>query len=140
MRDTRIRLHALLRERLWRLRFARFLVVGVFNTIFGYGVFFVLLQAGNSPTGALALATIIGVIFNFFTTGGVVFANVEASRLWRFAAVYGLVFIFNATLLEAAVRLGVPAASAQALLLAPCVALSYFLNRAFVFNVAAREA
>lgn len=128
-----------LRARLWRVRLARFLVVGVFNTAFGYGVFYALLVVGLAPTPALALATVIGVVFNFVTTGRVVFANADATRLWRFASVYGVVFIVNAALLEAAMALGVGPALAQALLLVPCVALSYILNRTLVFDVA-REA
>ena len=124
------------RERLRRSRFGRFLVVGVVNTVFGYGVFFALLSAGLAPTVALAIATVAGVLFNFVTVGRVVFETAEASRLWRFLGVYGLVFIFNATLLDAAIRLGVGAAMAQALLLPACVAFSYLLNRAFVFNAA----
>jgi putative flippase GtrA len=140
MRATLTRTEHFLRERIWRLRFGRFLAVGVLNTIFGYGVFYSLLRAGLAPTIALALATIAGVLFNFVTTGRVVFENPDASRLWRFVGVYGLVFVFNATLLDAAIRLGAGAALAQALLLAPCVALSYLLNRAFVFNAKARGA
>ncbi|PPD46599.1 MAG: polysaccharide biosynthesis protein GtrA [Methylocystis sp.] len=132
------RLHTL-RMRLWRLRFARFLVVGVGNTLFGYGVFYLLLGAGLAPTPALALATLIGVVFNFFTTGRVVFASADSTLLWRFACVYVVVFVVNAALLEWVVALGVAPAAAQALLLAPCVALSYLLNRTLVFNVA-REA
>jgi len=125
--------------RLWRLPFARFLVVGVVNTIFGYGVFYLLLVAGLAPTPALALATLSGVVFNFFTTGRVVFANSDATRLWRFALVYGIVFVVNAALLEGGIGLGLGAPLSQALLLAPCVALSYVLNRTLVFKVA-REA
>jgi putative flippase GtrA len=124
-----------LRERLWRWRFARFIVVGVFNTVFGYGLFFALIQAGLAPTPALALATLAGVAFNFFTTGRVVFANSDATRLWRFVCVYGVVFLVNDALLEFAVRLGMSPALAQATLLLPCVALSYALNRTLVFAV-----
>jgi putative flippase GtrA len=128
-----------LRGRLWRLRLARFLLVGVFNTIFGYGVFVALLRGGLTPARALAAATVIGVVFNFFTTGRVVFLNSDPARLWRFASAYGIVFVVNAVLLDVATRLGLDAALAQALLVAPCVALSYFLNRTLVFDVA-REA
>lgn len=134
MRATLTRTTHFLRERLWRSRFGRFLIVGVVNTAFGYGVFLALLRADLAPTLALAIATVAGILFNFVTTGRVVFENAEASRLWRFVGVYGLVFLFNVTLLDAAISLGVGAALAQAALLAPCVALSYLLNRAFVFN------
>lgn len=117
----------------WRSRLARFLVVGVVNTAFGYGVFFTLLRVGLAPTLALAAATVVGVAFNFVTTGRIVFANSDVTRMWRFVLVYAIVFVVNAGLLEGAARLGVTPALAQALLLAPCVALSYWLNRTLVF-------
>ncbi len=118
---------------LWRLTFVRFLLVGAINTLFGYGLFYVFLCADFKPTAALAIATVIGVSFNFFTTGGIVFESAEGARLWRFGAVYGAVFVANAWLLEAASSLGLAAAPAQALLAPPCVLLSYALNRTFVF-------
>jgi putative flippase GtrA len=118
---------------LWRWRLARFLFVGAFNTIFGYGVFFALLRADLAPTLALAAATVVGVAVNFFTTGRIVFANSDATLLWRFVLVYAFVFIVNAILLKAALRAGFEPALAQALLLGPCVALSFFLNRTYVF-------
>lgn len=129
-----MRATALLRQWLWRRRFGRFLVVGALNTVFGYAAFFVLLRGGLTPPGALALATMVGVLFNFVTTGRVVFANADSSRLWRFAAIYGLVYLVNAVLLEGLIRAGLDAAPAQALLLAPSAALSYLLSHALVFN------
>ncbi len=111
----------------------RFLVVGVVNTIVGYGIYFALLRGGLGPTAALGAATVFGVAFNFVTTGRLVFSNADATRLWRFVLVYALVFVVNAAALEAAVRGGHDPALAQALLLPPCVALSYLLNRALVF-------
>jgi len=128
-------LHALLSH--WR--FLRFLAVGVINTIFGYGVYFALLRASVPPTLALAAATTMGVLFNFVTTGRFVFTSADGSRIIRFAAVYGVVFLVNATMLQAGVALGIDAALMQALLLAPCVFLSYLLNRTLVFNVSATK-
>lgn len=123
------------RAGLWRMRFGRFLLVGAVNTLFGYGLFYALLHAGLAPTPALAGATVAGVLFNFATTGRVVFANAEASRLWRFASVYGLVFLVNDALLALAMSLGMTPEFAQAALLLPCVSLSYVLNRTLVFAV-----
>lgn len=64
---------------LWRLRFARFLIIGALNTLFGFGVFYLLLLAHLRPGPALAVATVLGVLFNFMTTGRVVFENAEGA-------------------------------------------------------------
>lgn len=127
-------------NRVWRVRLFRFLTVGAVNTLFGYGLFFVALRSGLAPTAALAIATILGVGFNFLSTGGLVFGGGDASRLWRFAAVYGAVFVVNAGALETLAALGADAALAQGALLPACVGLSYLLNRTLVFTSAAPEA
>ena len=124
---------------IWRSRRVRLLAVGVLNTVFGYGLFFCLLIAGLSPTPALALATIIGVAFNFFSMSGIVFANRDPARLWRFAGVYGVVFVVNAIALEGIEKLGIRAALGQAMLLPLCVCLSYLLNSTLVFNTRVEE-
>ena len=112
----------------------RFLAVGVLNTAFGYGVFFAALSATGRPTLSLAISTTLGVLFNFVSTGRLVFASRDPARLWRFIAVYAIIFTANAVALAALERAGIGAAAGQALLLAPLVALSFLLNRAFVFG------
>ena len=62
-------------ETLWRRPFARFLVVGVVNTLFGYGVFCLALWATQQPTLAVVISTVLGVLFNFRSTGVVVFGS-----------------------------------------------------------------
>ncbi|MGJ0508263.1 MAG: GtrA family protein [Methylocystis sp.] len=126
--------------RIWSLRFARYLIMGAVNTLFGYGVFYLLLRLTVPPSPALAAATVLGVLFNFVTTGRVVFQNAQTSRLGRFATAYLVVFLFNDALLESAMTFGVTAAAAQAMLLLPCVVLSYALQRAFVFAPEASKA
>jgi putative flippase GtrA len=52
--------------------FARFLLVGVLNTIFGYFLYGTLILIGLDYKLAVLLATILGVLFNFQTTGRLV--------------------------------------------------------------------
>ena len=54
-------------------KFVRFLLVGVLNTLFGYFSFATLIIIGLDYKLAALLATIIGVLFNFQTTGRLVF-------------------------------------------------------------------
>ncbi len=75
----------------------RFLTVGILNTLFGYAAYAVLLFAGFAYSVALLLATIVGVIFNYFNFGKFVFSG---HRDWmafcKFVAVYIVIYAVNA--------------------------------------------
>src|SRR4051812_1092370 len=96
-----------------RRRFVRFLLVGMVNTAFGYGVFAVLLLAGLPSALALLLATVIGVVFNFFTTGRMVFESNDRRRLPRFVLAYVVTYSANLALLKLLEAGGVPSLAAQ---------------------------
>jgi len=53
--------------------FARFVLVGVLNTLFSYFLYGSLILIGLNYKYAVLLATILGVLFNFQTTGRLVF-------------------------------------------------------------------
>lgn len=116
-----------------RLRFLRFLAVGLVNTAFGYAVFYLMLVAFGHSMPAVAVSTTVGALFNFFSIGAIVFGSSDRRLLWRFLAVYGVIFIVNAVGLRLLEAHGVRSALAQALLLPWLAALSYWLNRDFVF-------
>lgn len=114
--------------------FLRFLVVGAINTAVGYALFAVFVLAGLDSGLALLLATVLGVLFNFFTTGRLVFDNRKASALPRFVAVYAVSYCFNLALLKGFESMGLHPIAAQAVCLAPVVALTFVLLRKFVFQ------
>jgi len=114
-------------------RFGRFLVTGAVNTAFGYGVFYLMLRLVVEPILALTLATIIGVLFNFVSYGRVVFDQSDPRLIWRFALVYVVAYAYNAAGLLALGAAGVAPAIAGLLLLPGAVAISWTLNRRFVF-------
>ena len=113
--------------------FARFLAVGVLNTAFGYAVFYGALAASRNSLLALVVSTIVGVLFNFFSIGSLVFASTDPRRLMRFFGVYGVVFVVDALALRLLEALGVGSALAQAMLLPGLAILSYLLNKNLVF-------
>ena len=115
-------------------RFARFLVVGALNSAVGYGLFagFVLLEL--VPELALLLATTLGVLFNFVTTGRLVFENQDRGRFLRFIAVYAVVYGLNASALRILTLLSVPALAAQLLLLPIAAIITFVALRSFVFK------
>ena len=77
------------------LRFIRFLIVGGLNTAFGYLVFAVFIWLDFHYSAATSLSTVIGIVFNFFTTGRLVFKNSNNRLIFKFFAVYGITWLIN---------------------------------------------
>ncbi len=128
-------LRGLLRERT-----VRFVAVGALNTAFGYGVFYVLLSITDHSIASLAIATVLGVLFNFRSIGVFVFGSSDPRLLARFIAVYAAVFVINAAGLRTLELLGLGSALAAALLVPFLAALTYRLTRDFVFSTRAGSA
>lgn len=118
----------------WSIRFIRFLVVGGINTIFGYTVYSIFILLNIHYAFASFLSTICGIIFNFFTTGRIVFRNKNSSLIFRFFLVYGITYLVNVSALSFfnAVRFNMLLAGA--IMVFPLAILSYFLNKKLVFN------
>lgn len=118
-------------------RFVRFLLVGGLNTAFGYG-FFALLIALKLPVPLAVLISNIGaVLFNFRSTGRLVFGSRDNRLLWRFVANYGVMYALNLAALEGLMHLGLGVYAASALLILPLAIVSFTLNKTFVFREAA---
>ena len=123
-------------NKLWSVRFIRFLIVGGINSLFGYSIFsiFILILGQNHYAIALLVATILGVLFNFFTTGRIVFKNRDQKLLFKFFGVYGITYLVNLLFLKIFDSYHVNILIAAAILILPVAILSYFLNRALVFR------
>lgn len=115
-------------------RFVRFLLVGGLNTAFGYGVYALSLYLGAHYAVAATLSTVLGVLFNFFTTGTLVFGQRDPARLHRFVAVYGVTWAVGVLALKAARALEIDLYLAGFVLLLPSAGLSFLLLRTFVFR------
>ena len=120
-----------------RHRFARFLVVGGLNTAIGYGLFLLSLALMPTTLSALIVANILAILFNFLTTGALVFGVRHPRLLARFFAVYAIVFAYNAVGLDALDNIGVRPWLGGLMLLPGAVIIGYLLNRRFVFGGAA---
>jgi putative flippase GtrA len=112
----------------------RFLATGLLNTAFGYGLYFGFLKAGLLPELALLAATVLGVLFNFFTTGRLVFRNADNRVLGRFVLAYASVYLVNAGLLRLMISAGLGPALSQALLLPFTTLAAFALMRKWVFR------
>lgn len=77
-------------------KFIIFIIIGGFNTLFGYGIFALFLLIFNLHyTFALFLSTIIGILFNFKTIGIFVFKNSNNKLIFKFILVYGICYLVN---------------------------------------------
>jgi putative flippase GtrA len=116
------------------VQFIRFLLVGCLNTAVGYGLFAACILIGLPSALALLIATVIGVLFNYLSTGRLVFAWHTSRRLWLFVLSYAVVYLVNVAALLGLERMSVPALLAQVLLLPPIVGLAFLLNKYVVFS------
>lgn len=108
-------------------QFIRFILIGVLNTAVGYAVFAALIWAGLPPQPALALAFVIGVMWNFFAHARYVFGTTGLSRVPHYVLGYLVVYGFNAIALKLLLSAGLASLLAQAILAPVAAVLSFFL-------------
>lgn len=126
-------------QRFWRSRFPMFLLVGMINTIFGYGLFSLFIYLGIRYQLAVLFSTILGILFNFKTTGRIVFKSHNNKLIFRFFAVYGILYLINLLLIKL-IYLVYPdyyIAGAIAIVILPF--LGFHLNKFLVFREAVYE-
>jgi len=109
-------------------------VVGGVNTAFGYTVFAVFILLGLHYVLAALLGTICGILFNFKTTGIIVFRNKDNRLIFRFFGVYLFTYLLNIGLLRLFDFYGVGSLVAGAIIILPMAFLSFLLSRRFVFK------
>lgn len=120
--------------KIWGHEFFRFLVTGVINTVFGYSIYSLLTFIGLHYTLVVLLGQIIGILFNFNTTGKIVFNNTNPRLLYRFAGVYLVMYILNVFFLGLFVRINFNMYFSGAILILPMALVSLFLFKIFVFS------
>ena len=116
-------------------RFIKFLIVGGINTLFGYTAYITLLYVGFHYSAASLLATILGVIFNFFTTGRLIFDCMDHRKFVRFFMVYVVSYLINLVFLAIFDSMGANMYWAGLPMILPMALLTYNLNKRFVFAV-----
>jgi len=112
----------------------RFVVVGVINTLFGLAAY-ALLALTPMPTWLVLIgSTLAGIVFNFLTTGGIVFRDLGLACVPRFLLVYGLIYVVYLFLIKSLSPVVGGRTIAMALVVLPVSALSYVLQSRFVFG------
>lgn len=108
-------------------------MVGILNTAFGYTLFVLLIWLGLYYPYAVGLGTVLGVLFNFQTTGRLVFGNAKWQSIFRFIGVYFLIYLLNVGGVAILLELGCTAYLAGAILLIPMAGISYLMLHFFVY-------
>ncbi len=121
-------------KKLLHNKIVRFFLVSGLNTIFGYGLFALLIYLGLHYTLACFIGTIAGILFNFKTIGTIVFKNNKNSRIFRFFGVYGITYLCGTGALALFIYFGVNVYIGGVILLLPMGLFAYTLNHFFVFN------
>lgn len=113
---------------------AKFLFVGVINTLFYYLIYSALIFFGLNYVVSVVSATVVGVIFNFFTFGKYVFSNTMKSLIYRFILVYLVLMGINLIFIKLFFQIINNYYIAGFLAIFPYAIFSYVLNKRFVFN------
>jgi putative flippase GtrA len=119
----------------WEYKFFRFIIVGIINTIFGYSLFALLIYLKFHYSIAVLISTIIGVLFNFKTTGRIVFKNDKSHLLFKFILVYVFTYFLNIGLIKLLTYTKFSMYLIGAICIVPMSVISFFLNKVFVFRI-----
>lgn len=117
-------------------KLARFLGTGVLNTVFGYTVYAGLLFVEVPYLTALFVATVAGVIFNYFSFGQLVFGMRTQWKVFaKFVIAYFLIYLANALLLSALKeKLLIDPLLGQIFCIPPSILASWLLMNLWVYK------
>ena len=118
----------------WLPTYVRFVLVGVFNTAFGFGLYLAFLWAGLPYPAALALSLFIGLLVGFLLGQRLVFSPTRPWRFIVYCAAWGLVYLLNLAGIAILMPLGVPVEFAPLFVLPINVVLSYVLQKYLVYR------
>jgi putative flippase GtrA len=115
-------------QQLWR-----YYQAGVVNTLFGFGLYAVLVRAGLNLYVAQGLAQIAGIAFNYLTYGRYTFANQTVSR-GRFIASYAVNFLLGLAGLAACKQIIASPYVAGICSIAVVSLINYFILKRYVYR------
>ena len=114
--------------------FVKFALVGILNSLFGYSLFALLLWLKFHYSIAITLATIIGIVFNFYTTGRIVFKNNNNLLIFKFLLVYVFTTVLSIFILFLADKAKLNLYYAGFVLSVIMALGSFILQKVFVFK------
>ncbi len=115
------------------IKFLKFLIVGAVNTLFAYSIYSLFVFVGLKPNSALFFQYIIGVLWNFKTTGVLVFKNNNNKLIFKFIISYVFTFAINSILLKILTNI-LNDYLAQFVLILPIAIVSFLIFKFWVFK------
>lgn len=114
----------------------RYALVGVLNTVVGYGVFYLCLRLGVGHLPALAVSYAVGVIHSFFWNRLWTFKaqGAMSRQVPRFLAVTGMTFGLNALMLQGLVHAGLRPDLGQLMCLVVTTVVGFVGHRLWSFR------
>ena len=117
-----------------RILLIKFIVVGGINTVFGYGIYWGLLQLDVHFAIATFFSTVLGTIFNFFTNGRLVFKSKNNSFFYKFVFVYGFLYLISTGAIAFIHNFDISYEIAGLIIIIPRAAIAFLLNKNWVFK------
>lgn len=114
--------------------FGMFLLVGLLNTFIGYSIFALLTLLDVRASIALFSTYIFGVIFNYFTTGKLVFNSLNNHAFLRFIVSYVAIYFINLGIITQLMQNGISQLLSQAIVTPFMALLSFLIFKIFVFR------
>lgn len=115
-------------------QFLRFILVGGLNTSFGVGVYCLAIFIGIPYYIATLLSNVLGICFNFITTGNLVFHNNDLRLIYRFVGAYIVIYFVNTAFVKGFILMGLNSYW-SGILATPVVAIcSYGLLKYYVYR------
>jgi putative flippase GtrA len=120
-------------------QFLRFLTVGVFNTILGYGVIFACMYLANiSPESSNVAGYFVGLVASYVLNRNYTFNSKQNRRgeILRFLIVFAVAYTSNLFVLVILIhKLGLHEGVSQILAGLVYVVASYVMNKYYVFRI-----
>lgn len=114
-------------------KFFKFLFVGALNTAFSYFLYVLFVSIGFVANVALLFQYCFGILWNFKTTGTIVFNNKNNKLILKFVLSYVFTFIINSIFLKILINY-INDYLAQAILVLPIALLSFTIFKYWVFK------
>ncbi len=112
----------------------RYGFIGVFNTLFSYGLYALIIFLGFRFEIASLVSIIVGILFSFITQGFVVFKGIAVVSFVRYLLTWCGLYFLNIWLIQILVNISLDSYLAGAVATVPIVVLAYFAMKYFVFK------